>query len=135
MAIFGAGWQKVQAESSGLVDISRYAERSEGGPDLVFARTAVRSTETQDVKFSFVYSDEVDLFLNGRKVFSANSAYRSRDPSFLGIVGPFDEVTLTMEKGLNEIFLMVTENFGGWGLLGVADPELERPRCGAGRGE
>jgi sugar lactone lactonase YvrE len=127
MAIFGAGWQKVEAEPSGLVDIGRYATRSEGGPDLVFARTIVRASEAQDVKFSFGYSDEVDLFLNGRKVFSANSAHRSRDPSFLGIIGPFDEVVLTLEKGLNEIFLMVTENFGGWGLLGVTDPELLPP--------
>ena len=127
MALFGAGWQKVKSEPSGLVDIGRYADRSEGGPDLVFARFVVRSTEAQDVKFSFGYSDEVDLFLNGRKVFSANSAYRSRDPSFLGIVGPFDEVSLTLEKGLNEIFFMVTENFGGWGLLGITDPELAGP--------
>ena len=66
MTIFGAGWQKVQTEPSGLFDISRYAERSEGGPDLVFARTVVRSTDTQAVQFSFGYRDEADLFLNGR---------------------------------------------------------------------
>ncbi len=127
MAIANAGWQKAEAEPSGLVDIGRFAERSEGGPDLVFARTSLVSTEAQDIEFSFGYSDEVDLFLNGRKVFSANSAYRSRDPSFLGVIGLFDTVTLPLEKGLNEIFLMVTENFGGWGLMGATDPELAQP--------
>ena len=127
MTIFGAGWQRVEAEPSGFVDIGRYAQRSEGGQDLVFARTVVRVTETRDVKFSFGYSDEVDLFLNGRKVFAANSGYHSRDPSFVRVVGPFDAVNLTLEKGLNEIFLMVTENPGGWGLLGITEPELLYP--------
>lgn len=127
LAIANAGWQQVEAEPSGLVDVGRYAERSEGGPDLVFARATLLSPESQDIEFSFGYSDEVDLFLNGRKVFSANSAYRSRDPSFLGVIGLFDTVHLTLEKGLNEIFLMVTENFGGWGLMGATDPELALP--------
>jgi len=127
MAIASARWQKVEAEPSGLVDVGRYAERTEGGPDLVFARAVFRATETQDVKFTLGYSDEIDLFLNGKKVFAANSAYRSRDPSFLGVVGPFDTVNLTLEKGLNEIFMMVTENFGGWGLMGATDPVLEMP--------
>jgi sugar lactone lactonase YvrE len=127
LAIANADWQTVESEPSGLVDIGRYAVRTEGGPDLVFARTVVRAPETQDIEFSFGYSDAVDLFLNGKKVFSANSAYRSRDPSFLGVIGPFDAVNLTLEKGLNEIFLMVTENFGGWGLMGATDPELELP--------
>jgi sugar lactone lactonase YvrE len=127
VAIFAAGWRDVTAEPSGLVDVSRYATRSEGGPDLVLARTELRSEETRDVEFSFGYSDELDLFLNGRKVFSANSAYRSRDPSFLGVVGPWDKAYLTLERGINEIFLMVTETSGGWGFMGATDPELPLP--------
>ncbi len=128
LAISQAGWQAVTTEPNGLVDLSRYASRSEGGPDLVFARTTVNAPDIQTVEFSFGYSDAVDLFHNGRKVFSGNSAYRSRDPSFLGIVGPFDAVTLTLEKGLNEIFLMVTESFGGWGFLGAFDRNVPEPQ-------
>jgi sugar lactone lactonase YvrE len=125
--IFGANWQKVAPEASGLVDIARYAQRTAGGADLVLARTKVRSDRRQNVTFSFGYSDEVDLFLNGRKVFAGNSSYQYRDPSFLGIVGFHDAVNLALEKGLNEIFMMVTETFGGWGIMGKLDGEVSPP--------
>jgi sugar lactone lactonase YvrE len=123
-AIFFAEWQKVSPKPSGLVDVAKYVARSEGGPDLVMARTTVRSDRRQQVTFSFGYSDEIDLFLNGHKVFAGNSSYQYRDPSFLGIVGLHDAVRLTLEPGLNEIALMVTETFGGWGFMGAIDGEI-----------
>ena len=67
------------------------------------------------------YSDEVDLFFNGHRVFSGKSRYQGRDPSFLGIVGLHDQVPVQARKGLNEIFLMVTEVFGGWGFMVQAE--------------
>jgi len=132
-AILGAGWESITPEPSGLVNISRLRARNDQEPDLVLARTIIRSDERQNVELTFGYSDEVDLFLNGHKVFSGNSAYRSRDPSFLGVVGPFDTAHLTLQKGLNEIFMMVTESFGGWGFMAriegdVGDPIKEHGR-------
>ena len=126
-AIFFADWQEVDPEATGLVDIARYTARSGPDPDLVMARTVVNSAEAQSLRLSFGYSDEIDLFLNGSKVFAGNSSYRSRDPSFLGVVGLHDEVHLRLERGLNEILLMVTESFGGWGFLARADRELQPP--------
>ena len=126
-AIFLSEWGAVRAEPTGLVDIAREHGRSGEGTDVVLARTVVRSDEKRPVKLSFGYSDAVDLFLNGRKIFSGNSAYQSRDPSFLGILGLNDAVYLTLEKGLNEIFLMVSESFGGWGFEARAEPALEPP--------
>jgi sugar lactone lactonase YvrE len=87
----------------------------------------VRSDKKQDVTLNFGYSDEVTVFLNGRRVFNGDSAYRSRDRSFLGVVGLFDTVYLPLEKGLNEILLIVKESFGGWGFMARADRELDRP--------
>jgi sugar lactone lactonase YvrE len=126
-SILGAGWEPALPEASGLVNISRLRARNGQDPDLVLARTIVESSERQEVDLVFGYSDEVELFHNGRKVFSGNSAYRSRDPSFLGVVGPFDRVHLTLEKGLNEIFLMVTETFGGWGFLARIEGDVSAP--------
>jgi sugar lactone lactonase YvrE len=125
-AVFFAGWQNVTAEPSGLVDIARYLERGEE-PNIVLARTIFRSDGKQTIKMSFGYSDEIDVFFNGKKVFAGGSSYRYRDPSFLGVVGLFDHVYLTAEKGLNEILVMVTETFGGWGLMARTDPALEPP--------
>jgi sugar lactone lactonase YvrE len=126
-AIFGANWKRVTPDAAGRVDIAKQTPRSQGGPDLVLARTTIRSDLKQNVPFSFGYSDEVDVFLNGHKVFSGNSSYQYRDPSFLGIVGLHDAIVLPLEKGLNEIFLMVTETFGGWGFMGAIDGEIGPP--------
>ena len=125
--IFYAQWRKVTSEASGLVNISRYAKRSSQGPDCVLARTIVQSDKRQDVRLSFGYSDDVSIFLNGKIVFSGRSGYRSRDPSFVGVVGLHDAVHLTLQKGLNEILLLVTESFGGWGFMCKADRRLDGP--------
>jgi len=125
--IYFAGWEQVTPEPSGLVDIARYRQRSGQSPELVLARAIVRADQRQEITLSFGYSDEIDLFFNGNKVFYGNSSYQYRDRSFLGIVGPFDHVRLKLEKGLNEILLMVTENFGGWGFMARSDRELHLP--------
>jgi hypothetical protein len=126
-------WQPVRAEASGLINISRTVKRSGSGPDLIFARTVIRSDKKEVVKLSFGYSDEIAIFLNGKKIVYGNSAYRFRDPSFLGLVGLNDAVYLTLEKGVNEIFLMVKETFGGWGFICQADRQLLPPEKAPGQ--
>ncbi|UCH98220.1 MAG: hypothetical protein JSV88_15610, partial [Candidatus Aminicenantes bacterium] len=125
--VFFTNWQKIKPEASGLVNISRYEKRSGPTPDCILARTVIPSDKKQPIRLSFGYSDEVSIFLNGQKVFYGNSAYRYRDPSFVGIVGLHDAVYLTLEKGLNEIFLMVKETFGGWGFMCQVDREIQLP--------
>lgn len=110
-------WKKATPEPSGLLDISRYARRSPGGPDVVFAKTTVYSEKEETKKFLFGYSDAVSVFLNGDILFTGNSAYQSRDPSFLGAIGLFDAVYLPLKRGENELLFMVEESFGGWGLI------------------
>jgi sugar lactone lactonase YvrE len=118
----GMQWITVKSEPSGLVDVGRYYGRSGREPDVVLARNILRSDEDRIMKFLFGYSDAVSIFCNGRLLFSGSSAYRQRDPSFLGIVGLFDMVYLPVEKGDNELLLMVMESFGGWGFMG-RDPD------------
>ncbi len=125
--IFAAGWHAITSEASGLVNVSRYAKRSGRDPDCVLARKIFYSPDRREILLSFGYSDEVSVFLNNKKVFYGNSAYRYRDPSFVGIVGLFDTVYLPLEKGLNEIFLIVKESFGGWGFICQTDAELAEP--------
>ena len=125
--IFSAGWQKVKSEPNGLVDIAKYAKRTKGGPDCAMARTIVRSDKKQLVRLNFGYSDEITVFLNGKKLFYGMSAYKWRDPSFLGIVGLNDAVFLELENGLNEIYFLVKENFGGWGFMAKTDQPLQAP--------
>lgn len=110
-------WQKVSSEPSGLINVARYVRRIGREPDCVLARATIHSDKDEVKKFLFGYSDEVSLFLNGQLYFRGNSAYRYRDPSFLGIIGLFDAVYLPLKRGENELLLMVTEAFGGWGFM------------------
>lgn len=124
-AIFRSDWQPLEALPSGMVDIARRTARQNQGGDLVLARHVFWSEEDREMKLNLGYSDEVDLFFNGQRLFRGQSRYQQRDPSFLGIVGLYDQVPVQVKRGLNEIFLMVTEVFGGWGFMIHAEGEVE----------
>jgi hypothetical protein len=113
-----AGWQKVSAEPSGLVDIARTVRFGGTEPETVLARAVIESNGGRTaLKLDFGYSDAIDIFLNGALLFSGDSSYRLRDPSFLGIAGYWDSVNLPLRKGDNELLLAVSEGFGGWGFM------------------
>jgi hypothetical protein len=115
-------WQQVEVEPSGLVNVGRYLGRAGSLPDCVFARTTLTSSaEASDgsdlLRLEFGYSDAVSVFLNGELLFTASNAYRQRDPTALGIIGYFDALYLPLVPGENELELIVTESFGGWGFM------------------
>ncbi|UCE59248.1 MAG: SMP-30/gluconolactonase/LRE family protein [Phycisphaerales bacterium] len=127
LTIFNAGWRKAEPEANGLVNLSRLVTRQPGEPATVLARTIFQSDRKRDMKFSFGYSDNITIFFNGKRVFTGRSAYHSRDESFLGTIGFHDDVHLTLEKGLNELFFLVTDGFGGWGFMCKSERRLHRP--------
>jgi len=112
-----SSWTKVSALPDGVLDFSRTYGRLGAEPDAILARSVIQADKDGPKKFWLGYSDEASLFVNDRLVFYGNSAYRSRDTSFLGILGLFDAVSLPLRKGANEIFFILGEAFGGWGLI------------------
>jgi len=110
-------WTKVRAQTTGVLDIARTYGRLGTEPDAILARTVIRADTDGPKKFWFGYSDEASLFLNGRLVFYGESSYRSRDTSFLGVLGLFDAVNLPLKKGENELLVILGESSGGWGLI------------------
>ena len=111
-----ADWRKISAEPSGLVDIARTVRHNGTEPETVLARSVLRSKGGRSsFSLDFGYSDAIDIFLNGTLLYSGDSSYRRRDPSFLGIVGYWDSIRLPLRKGDNELLLAVSEGFGGWG--------------------
>ncbi len=112
-----AEWQEVSADPSGLINVASYIVRTSREPDCVMAKTVIKSDESETKKYLFGYSDEITVFLNGDILFTGESAYQQRDPSFLGIVGLYDAVYLPLKKGDNELLLMISEVFGGWGFM------------------
>jgi sugar lactone lactonase YvrE len=121
-------WSSVEAEPSGLVNLTRFVPRTGPRPDAVLARTTVTSEAAEIRPLRLGYSDQVTVFLNGVPLFTGSSSYRERDPSFLGIVGMFDTVYLPLDQGSNELVLLVSEVFGGWAFMaGWGGATLDAP--------
>jgi hypothetical protein len=115
-------WQDVVGDRRGLIDLAPHVTKSGQTPEVVFARTVVRAEQNGIQELSFGYSDAVHLFVNGELLFAGQSAFRSRDLQFQGIVGLNDAVYPRLKKGDNEILLMVSEVFGGWGFMARLEP-------------
>jgi hypothetical protein len=69
------------------------------------------------------FSDAVSVFLDGRPVFYDNDSYlfeQRRD----GLIG-FDQSTLflPLKAGPNQLAVLVTDHFGGMGLMGRIEPQ------------
>jgi hypothetical protein len=110
-------WKNIESDSMGLVDIARYIAKVGQSPDCILARTTIPSEKYELKKLTFGYSDEVSIFLNGEILFRGNSEFRKRDPLFQGIMGLNDSVFLPLKEGSNELLLILTETFGGWGFM------------------
>ena len=112
-----AGWVRATVRRDGILDISRVRGRQGSEPDAVMARTTIRARHEGPRKYWIGYSDEVAIFVNGQLVFQGDNSYGARGAAFLGIVGPFDAVTLPLREGDNEVLFALGESSGGWGLL------------------
>jgi hypothetical protein len=108
-------WTTQRVESSGLLNIARYLKISPEKNTAV-VRLKVKSDRRQTKEMILGYSDYVKVFVNGQAVYSGTNQFRTRDYRYLGTIGFFDAAYLPLKKGQNEIILVVSENFGGWGL-------------------
>ncbi len=116
----GLAWTPLACEAGGLANLARLAGVARGA-ETVFARVTVRS-ERQEVKaLSIGYSDRIRVYLNDRLLYSGDNTYRSRDYRYLGTIGFFDTVWLPLEEGDNELWMAVSERFGGWGVQAAFD--------------
>jgi hypothetical protein len=129
-------WQSVIAEPPGYVLVNRYRESPEimptpsreqmltrfPGSRVVFAKTIINSRTGGERKMWFGYSDEVVVYLNGKRLFGGKNAWRFREPEALGNFGLNDSLTLPLKQGQNELVLAVTEYMGGWAFGCKLDP-------------
>ena len=63
------------------------------------------------------YSDAAAVFVNDTLTYKGNNGYLTRDYRYLGTIGLFDSVALPLQAGENEIWIAVSESFGGWGIM------------------
>jgi hypothetical protein len=106
-------------EPDGFVELHRHltmpkVQRYVG----VVARFRVEATSAAVRRFDLGFSDRATVFVNGRPLFSRDDSYdfaNRRD----GLVS-FDQATayLPLRAGVNEVAVIVTDRFGGWGIMG-----------------
>ncbi len=132
-SIFYAGWEDVTSQSSGLVDVSGLRTGDGQDADVVMARALFGSEKKQRVRLSVGHSGEIALFLNRHKLFYGMNPDRWPDPASPGPVELNDSVYLDMDKGLNEILLVLKESSAGWGFACRADRKLDPPAADHGR--
>jgi hypothetical protein len=107
-------WTTLKCESSGLANLARLQGLKNG--NTVFARLTIISDMAQVKRIRFGFSDKVKVYFNNQIVYGGSDVYRSRDYRFLGTIGLFDELYLPLIKGDNELWMAVSETFGGWGI-------------------
>lgn len=105
-------------EENSAANISWVASRYGTEGNTVFVKLLVHSDRKQVKRFEFGYSDRVVAILNGEAIYGGNNKWRTRDYRYLGTIGLFDSIFLPLEKGENTLLLAVSEDFGGWGVMG-----------------
>ncbi|HXV77758.1 MAG TPA: family 16 glycoside hydrolase [Candidatus Polarisedimenticolaceae bacterium] len=116
----GRDWTSLDAEESGLANLG--SVRALGpGQDTVFARASIDSEAARSTLLRFGYSDRARVYLNDALLYRGDNGYRSRDYRYLGTIGWFDEVVLPLRPGENELWIAVSESFGGWGVQAAID--------------
>lgn len=116
----GLAWKKLECEFTGLANLSRLVTIGEQS-NTTFARLVIDSEREQMKEVKFGFSDRVRVYLNDRLIYAGNDGYVSRDYRFLGTIGLFDAVYVPLKKGRNELWLAVSENFGGWGVIAAIE--------------
>lgn len=108
-------WKTLACENTGLANLARVQGVSRER-NTAFARITITSDKEQVRKMRFGFSDRVKVYFNDRLIYGGNDNYISRDYRFLGTIGLFDELYLPLKSGENELWLAVSEDFGGWGV-------------------
>lgn len=111
-------WTELVNEPSGLANLSRVAVLNpRTGENTVFVQTTIIADEAKVQPLQIGFSDEVRVYLNDMLIFQGNDTAYTRDYRFLGTAGYYDTIYLQLEEGENELWLAVSETFGGWGVL------------------
>lgn len=109
-------WQLLSSEERGYANLARVARKTPQ-TNTVFVKVVIQSDRKQVKRLYYGLSDRGVVFLNNQIVAGSQNNYGSQDYRFLGTIGFSDEVYLHLKKGRNELWIAVSENFGGWGVM------------------
>lgn len=108
----------IEIDETSAANLSWIHSRYGSPGNTVFVKLEITSDIDQVKLFEFGYSDRVVAVLNGSPIYGGNNLWRSRDYRYLGTIGLFDAIYLNLKKGKNQLLFAVSEDFGGWGIMG-----------------
>jgi len=108
-------WKQIAADYSGITNLAKVQTRKKE-KNSAFVKVTIVSESDQVKPLKFGFSDRAKVYLNDQLIYSGDNTFRSRDYRFLGTIGYFDELYLPLKKGNNELWIAVSESFGGWGI-------------------
>jgi hypothetical protein len=111
---------RLQAEPDGLLALHRYVKVPANSPGAAaVARVTVRAASAGAYAFDLGFSDVATVFVNGQPLFTGDASYSFDRPRREGLIG-YDQARLYLPlvAGDNEIAVVVSDSFGGWGLMG-----------------
>jgi hypothetical protein len=115
-------WPSFDVEPTGVLVIGRHLRRPRPIGRTI-ARLVLRAPQAGRQRLYLGYSDRVTVFVNGNAVFAGDASYSFDMPRQEGLIGTYQStIWLPLNQGSNEILLVVTDGFGGWGLQGRLEP-------------
>lgn len=112
-------WITVEAEPSGLVALDRHRPRPDGEPSSVLTGLRLRADAARTVRLDLGFSDDASVFLDGRLLYAGRHGFSHNFPRRQGLV-TLDQASLylPLAAGEHELIVAVSEDYGGWGLVG-----------------
>jgi hypothetical protein len=115
-----AAWTPVEAETGGLVNLTRHHGLPPDQRSLVWLRTTIRAAAATDRRAAIGWNDEVWVFVNGQAVYADKNEYAKGEPrkkpdGRLSLENGV--VALPLRRGDNEVVIGVANAFFGWGLM------------------
>jgi hypothetical protein len=113
-------FRKIDAEPGGLLELHRHvAVPRNSRVTAGVARVRIRAAAAGTYAFDLGFSDIATVFLNGRPVFRGDGTFTTDAPRREGLIG-YDQARLylPLAAGDNELSILVSDVFGGWGIMG-----------------
>jgi hypothetical protein len=111
---------KIDADPGGLLELHRHVRLPKDSRVTAgVARVAINAKSAGTYAFDLGFSDIATVFLNGRPIFRGDATYAFDMPRREGLIG-FDQARLYLPlvAGNNDLSILVSDVFGGWGLMG-----------------
>ena len=119
-------FSRFETDDNGLLPLERHVALPKGSrATAAVSRINVRAERAGAYALDIGFSDIATVFVNGEPVFHADASYSFDRPRREGLIG-FDQARLylPLEAGDNDVAILVSDVFGGWGLMGrFLEPE------------